>query len=141
MCSFGAYQGAPVVENPLANVGDVRDASSISGSGRSPGGGNGNPLQYSCLKNSMSRRAWQTAVCGGLWVCKELDTTECTHARVHTHTHTHTHTQGLENFCFVLQLKTYDFQYSYFDFFFLVFCYSIYVLASKFIYFPVILSS
>ena len=88
MCSFWASQGAAVVENPLANAGGVRDASSISGSGRSPGGGNGTPLQYSCLKNSMSRRAWQTAVCGGLWVCKELDTTECAHARAHTHTRT-----------------------------------------------------
>ena len=46
-----------MVENPLANVGDVRDASSISGSGRSPGGGNGNPLQYSCLKNSMGKKS------------------------------------------------------------------------------------
>ena len=38
-------------KNPPANVGDIRDAGSIPGSGRSPGGGHGNPLQYSCLEN------------------------------------------------------------------------------------------
>ena len=41
---------AVVVKNPPANAGDVRDMSSIPGSGRSPGAGNGNPLQYACLK-------------------------------------------------------------------------------------------
>ena len=49
-----------------ASVGDVRDASSIPGSGRSPGEGNGNPLQHSCLENSMDRGAWQATV----WVTK-----------------------------------------------------------------------
>ena len=44
-----------MVKNPLANSGDVRDAGLISGSGRSPGGGHGNPLQYSCLENPMIR--------------------------------------------------------------------------------------
>ena len=44
-----------VVENPPANAGDVRDAGSIPGWGRSPGGGHGNPLQYSCLENPMDR--------------------------------------------------------------------------------------
>ena len=44
--------------------GDARDAGSIPGSGRSPGEGNGNPLQYSCLENSKNRRAWQAAVHG-----------------------------------------------------------------------------
>ena len=44
-----ASQVALVVKKPPANAGDVRDAGSIPGSGRSPGGGNGNPLQYSCL--------------------------------------------------------------------------------------------
>ena len=47
-----------LLKNPLANAGDVRDAGSIPGSGRSPGEGNGNPLQYSCLENSMDRGAW-----------------------------------------------------------------------------------
>ena len=41
---------------------DVRDAGSIPGSGRSPGGGHNNPLQYSCLENAMDREAWQAAV-------------------------------------------------------------------------------
>ena len=46
-----------VVKNPLANAGDIRDAGSIPGSGRSPGGEHGKPLQYSCLENPMDRRA------------------------------------------------------------------------------------
>ena len=50
---------ALVVKNPPANAGDVRDAGSIPGLGRSPGGGHGHPLQYSCLENSMDRGAWQ----------------------------------------------------------------------------------
>ena len=51
MCKDWASQVVLVVKNPLANAGDTRDMSSISGLGRSPGGGNGNPLQYSCLEN------------------------------------------------------------------------------------------
>ena len=47
-----------MVENWPANAGDVRDADSIPGLGRSCGGGHGNPLQYSCLENSMDRRVW-----------------------------------------------------------------------------------
>ena len=46
------------IKNPPANAGDVRDASSIPGSERSPGGGHGNPLQYSYLENLMDRGAW-----------------------------------------------------------------------------------
>ena len=53
------FPGGSVVENPPANVGDTGDACSIPGSGRSTGGGNGNPLQYSCLENSMNREAWR----------------------------------------------------------------------------------
>ena len=53
---------APVVKNLPANAGDIRDVGSIPGSGRSLGTGNGNPLQYSCLKNRMDRGAWQAAV-------------------------------------------------------------------------------
>ena len=58
------FPGGTVVKNPLANVGDATDVSSISGSGRSPGGGNGNPLQFYCLENPMDRRAWQATVHG-----------------------------------------------------------------------------
>jgi len=47
-----------VVKNWPANARDVRDAGSIPGSGRSPAGGHGNPLQDSCLENPMDRRAW-----------------------------------------------------------------------------------
>ena len=51
-----------LLENNLpANTGDVRDASLIPGSERSPGGGHGNPLQYSCLENPMDREP------GGVW--------------------------------------------------------------------------
>ena len=46
------------------NAGDSRDTVLIPGSGRSPGGGHGNPLQYSCLENSMYRGAWWAAVHG-----------------------------------------------------------------------------
>ena len=55
---------ALVVKNSLANAGDVRDTGSIPGSGRSPGVGNGNPLQYSCMENSMDREAWWVRVHG-----------------------------------------------------------------------------
>ena len=47
----GASRVALVVKNPPANAGDIRDTGLIPGSGRSPGGGHGNPLQYSCLEN------------------------------------------------------------------------------------------
>ena len=53
-----------MVKNLPANAGDARDAGSIPGSGRSPGVGNGNPLQYSCVENSMDRGAWQPTVHG-----------------------------------------------------------------------------
>ena len=57
-------QVLPVVKNPPASAGDTKDAGSISGSGRSPGEGNGNPLQYSCLENPMDRGAWWATVHG-----------------------------------------------------------------------------
>jgi len=62
-----------VVKNPLTNAGDV---GSIPGSGRSPGVGNDNPLQYSCLENPMDREAWQATVHE---VEKESDMTEQEH--------------------------------------------------------------
>ena len=55
---WGTSQVAIVVENPPADAGDIRDVGLIPGSGRSPGGGHGNPLQYSFLENHMDREAW-----------------------------------------------------------------------------------
>ena len=55
---------ALVIKNPLANAGVVKDMGSIPDLGRSPGGEHGNPLQYSCLDNSMDRGAGQTTVYG-----------------------------------------------------------------------------
>ena len=52
------FPGSPVVKNSPANAGGVRDEGSIPGSGRFPGGGHGNPLQYSCLENPMDREPW-----------------------------------------------------------------------------------
>ena len=66
--------GASAVKNPPVNAGDagdVRGLGSISGSERSSGGGNGDPLQYSCLENPMYRGAWWAAVHG---VSGESDT-------------------------------------------------------------------
>ena len=79
------FPGGTVVKNLPAKAGDLRDTGSIPGSGRFSGGGNGNPLQYSCLENSLDREAWQATIQG---VAEESGTTQYTH----THTHTHTHT-------------------------------------------------
>ena len=57
-----ASQVALVLKNPSANEGDIRDTALIPGSGRSPGGGQGNPLQYSCLENPMDGGAWRAMV-------------------------------------------------------------------------------
>ena len=73
-----ASQVALVVKKSPANAGHIRDTGSIPGLGRSSGEGNGNPLQYFCLKNSMDRGAWWTAVYG----VAELDMTE--HSRAGT---------------------------------------------------------
>ena len=64
------FLAGSVVKNMPANAGN---SGSIPGLGRSPGEGNGNPLQYSCLGNLMDRGAWQDAVYG---VAKESDTTK-----------------------------------------------------------------
>ena len=68
-----------VVKNSPASTGDSGDTGWIPGSGRSPGEGNGYPLQYSCLENSIDRGAWQAI---GHAVAKESDTTEHTHTQV-----------------------------------------------------------
>ena len=79
---FSGLPGGLVVKNLLSNAGDT---SAIPGSGRSPGVGNGYPLQYSCLESSMDGEAGQATICG---VAKDSDTTE----RMHAHTCVHAHT-------------------------------------------------
>ena len=71
-CMILGFSGGSEVKASACNVGDL---GSILGSGRSPGEGNGNTLQYSCLENPMDRGAWWAIVHG---VAKELDTTEAT---------------------------------------------------------------
>ena len=66
-----------MVKNLPANAGDTKDTGLIPGSGRDPERGNGNPLQYSCLKNLMDRGAWQATV------------HEVTKSRIQLSTHTH----------------------------------------------------
>ena len=86
-----------MVKNPPAIVGDEKEVGSIPRWVRSPGGGNGNPLQYSCLENSMNRGASLMGY-SHPWGHKELRTTQQlsrhTNTRTHEHTpeHTHTHT-------------------------------------------------
>ena len=68
------FQGGTVVKNPPAYGGDTRDAGSIPGLGRCPGGGHGNPGQYSCLENPTDRSLAGHSLQG----CKHSDTTEMT---------------------------------------------------------------
>ena len=70
-----------MVKNPSANARDVRDAGLIPGSGKSPGGGNGNRPQYSCLENSMDRGAWWATVHGAAKSQTKLNNW------AHAHTH------------------------------------------------------
>ena len=73
-----------MVKNLPFNAGDMRDAGSIPGLGRSLRVQNGNTLQYSCLENPMDRGAWQATV----HRAAELDTTEVSwHVRTRSHTH------------------------------------------------------
>ena len=58
----GASQVVLLVKNPPANAGDIRDVGLVLGSGRSPGGRHGNPLQYSCLENPIDRGTWWATV-------------------------------------------------------------------------------
>ena len=79
-----------------SNAEDTGDAGLIPGWGRSPGEGNGNPLQHSCLENSMDRRAWWAAVHGitkSGTKLKQLSMHTYIYKKIHTHTHTHTQTQ------------------------------------------------
>ena len=71
---YMGFPGDTVVKNLPANVGDTRDMGLIPGSGRFPGGENGNPLQCSCLENPMDRGAWWTTY--NPLGCRESDMTE-----------------------------------------------------------------
>ena len=82
LCKWGFPAGSDCKES-TCNAGDL---GSILGSGRSPGGGHGNPLQYSCLENPMDRGAWQATVCGVVKSWTWL-----------TNTHTNTHTYSLSD--------------------------------------------
>ena len=64
ICYYRGFLVAIVVKNSPAHAGNIRDMDSIPGSGRSPGAGNSNPLQYSCLENLMDRRTWGATVHG-----------------------------------------------------------------------------
>ena len=76
------------VKNLPSNAGDIRDAGLIPGSGRSPGGGHGNSLQYPCLENPMDRGAWWPIV-------HRITKSQTQLKRLSTHRHTHTHTHTL----------------------------------------------
>ena len=78
----GASQVVLVIKNLPTNAGDVRDPGSIPGSGRSPAGGHGNPLQCSGPKNPMDSGAWQAAVPG-------FTESQTRLKRLNTHAHTH----------------------------------------------------
>ena len=90
VCGILGLTGDSVVKNPPAKAGDV---GLTPGLGRSPGGGNGNPLQYSCLENPMDRGAWRSMLCGVAKSQTQLNDWAHTHtwdlsssARDHTHT-------------------------------------------------------
>ena len=74
------FPGGSAVKNLPARAGGAGDKGSIPGLGRSPGGGNGNPLQYSCLGNFMDRRVWRATVNGAQRVSHDLATKQ---AHVH----------------------------------------------------------
>ena len=79
-----------MVKNPSANARDAGDAGSIPGLRRSPGGGNGNPLQYSCWESRMDRGAWRATVHGVAKNQPQLST------HVHTHSAVYCTETGLE---------------------------------------------
>ena len=90
MLNWGGFPGGSNGKKPASNV---EELGSITGSGRSPGEGNGNPLQYSCWEFQGQRSLTGYSP----WVLKDLDMTEQltythTHTHIHTHTHMHTHT-------------------------------------------------
>ena len=91
-----------------ANAGDVRETGSISGSGRSSGGRNGNPLQYSCLENPMDREAWQATVYGVTkrwtrlkWLSMRVQEGKVDSPRLGASLYTHAKSQIVLNSCLI----------------------------------------
>ena len=84
MCKLNivGFPGGSVVKNLSASVGDIGDTGSVPSLGRSPGVGNGNPLQYSCLGNPMDKGTWQATV-------HRVAKSETQLKRQHTHIHPH----------------------------------------------------
>ena len=79
-----------MVKNLPTSVEDIREAGSVPGSGRRPGGGHGNPLQYSCLQNPMDRGAWWARAMRSKRVGHNGSNRVCTHAQVMLVTINHT---------------------------------------------------
>ena len=92
-----------MVKNPPAKAGDARDVGSIPGLGRSPGGGNGNPFQYSCLENSMDRGVWWATVHEATKSQTRLSTRVLYELRTHV---TNSGVSGLFFFFTFIYLKT-----------------------------------
>ena len=91
-------QDFPGSSGDKASACNAEDQGSVPGSGRSPGEGNGYPLQYSGLENSMDRGAWRATVHGVAKSRTRLNNTHSyrhTHTLTHTLTHTHSHTHEL----------------------------------------------
>ena len=88
------FPGSLVVKNLPANAGNARDLGLIPGLGRSPGAGNGNQLQCSCLENSMDRGAWWAAVHG---IAKGLDMTEHAQRQMQTEKRPHRALEPLQS--------------------------------------------
>ena len=78
------FPGGSAGKDSACNAGDERNENLIPGSGRSPGKGNGNPLQYSCLENPMDRGVWQAPIVHGV---TRSQTQMIAHICAHTHTH------------------------------------------------------
>ena len=109
------FPGGSVIKNPQANT----DLGLIPGLGRSPGEGNGKPLQYSCLVNPMDRGVWQVTVhrVAKSQTGLSLHRHTCTQTQIqtqtqtHRHTHTHTHNNNNNNKLRITQVHT-VFKYS-----------------------------
>ena len=102
-----------MVKNPPANAGDIRDAGAIPGLGKSPEGGDGNPLQSSCLENSMDRGAWRATVhrVSKSWTrLKRPNTHNCKTSTVNYINYFHNVVQSLSIFpnCFITPNRNYS---------------------------------